>query len=80
MYIDRREVAEVYGGYGESPRIETGADGTFTFETILPGYEFQLWFEKGKKLFKQLDMKAPKYIVGKHGDEVRIGDVKLATE
>jgi RNA polymerase sigma factor (sigma-70 family) len=84
LHYARREVCEVSHVLdGDPERIGrclprqavTGADGTFRFDCLFPGFEFRLLFHKGKKQYGPDYEKAAKHTVAKHGDERKLGDV-----
>ncbi len=86
LHYARREVIEVSQVLdGEEGRIGsnrprqavTGPDGAFRFDTLFPGFEFRLLFQKGKKQYGPDYQKAPKHTVAKHGDERKLGDVTV---
>ncbi|MBO0700221.1 MAG: carboxypeptidase regulatory-like domain-containing protein, partial [Zavarzinella sp.] len=85
LHFARREVAEASEPLNpdNEPATRVGrreavtdADGRFRFDALFPGHEFRLTVQKGKKRFGPEYQKAPKYSVGKHGDELKLGDVK----
>jgi RNA polymerase sigma factor (sigma-70 family) len=86
LHYARREVCEVSHVLdGEESRIGrclprqavTGADGTFRFDGLFPGFEFRLLFQKGKKQYGPDYEKAAKRSIAKHGDERKLGDVTV---
>jgi RNA polymerase sigma factor (sigma-70 family) len=77
IHFDRREVEELYGGLNNRISATTDANGEFRFETILPGYEFRFLFTKGKTRFGPDYAKAAKHTIAKHGDRLKLGDLKL---
>ncbi len=86
LHYARREVIEVSQVLdGEEGRIGsnrprqavTGADGAFRFDTLFPGYEFRLTFQKGKKRYGPDYQKVAKHTVAKHGEERKLGDVTI---
>ncbi len=64
-------------GRNQPRRAVTEADGAFRFDTLFPGYEFRLTFQKGKKRYGPDYQKAAKHTVAKHGDERKLGDVTI---
>lgn len=77
LYFDRREVSELYGNLNENRKTETAADGTFAFDELLPGYEFRFQFHVGRKQYGPAYRQAPAFKILKHGDTLKMGDLKL---
>lgn len=77
LYFDRREVAEIYSGLNDNRRVVTGADGTFAFDELLPGYDFRFLFSVGRKPFGPEYRRAPAFKIDKHGETLGLGDLKL---
>ena len=61
----------------QSRQNVTGADGAFRFDSVFPGYEFRLLFQKGRKQYGPDYQKAAKHTVAKHGEERKLGDVTI---
>jgi RNA polymerase sigma factor (sigma-70 family) len=86
LHYLRREVNEVSHvldgredrmGRALPRQVVTGADGSFRFATLFPGFEFRLLFRKDNKWYGPDYEKAPKHSVAKHGDERKLGDVTV---
>src|SRR5262245_46300595 len=86
LYYTRREVSEVSEpltkDYTPAMRVAhreavTDANGEFRFDALFPGHEFRLLFYKGKKRLGPEYDKPPRYSIDKHGDALKLGDVKV---
>jgi protocatechuate 3,4-dioxygenase beta subunit len=86
LHYTRREVSELSRALaGEEgrirtrlpPQVVTGPGGELRFDTVFPGCEFRLTFQKGKKRYGPEYEKAPRHTVAKHGDELKLGDVPI---
>lgn len=75
VYFARRAVQEAFEALG--PDIVTDANGEFRIAPVFPGEEFRLLFRKGNKPVGPDYDKAGKHSVEKHGDTLKLGDVKL---
>ncbi|MDY3550972.1 sigma-70 family RNA polymerase sigma factor [Gemmata sp. JC717] len=77
LHFDRREVAEIYGPLNKHRAADTGADGTFAFDELLPGYDFRFTLNVGQRQFGPESHQAPAFRIEKHGDTLKVGDLKL---
>jgi RNA polymerase sigma factor (sigma-70 family) len=86
LYFTRREVTEACEplNVAYEPAMRTGrretttdANGEFRFDALFPVHEFRLIFSKGKKSFGPAYNKAPRHTLAKHGDTLKLGNVKV---
>jgi RNA polymerase sigma factor (sigma-70 family) len=56
--------------------VVTDAEGKFRIDTLVPGHGFRLRFSKGAKNYAPHPNRAPRHKVEKHGDTLKLGDVK----
>jgi hypothetical protein len=75
LYFARRAVQEAFEALGSE--IVTDANGEFRITPLFPGEEFRLLFRKGNKRVGPDYDKAGKHTAEKHGDTLKLGDVKL---
>ena len=52
-------------------------DGPASAARVFPGYEFRLTFQSGKRAIGPNYQDATKHTVAKHGDTLKLGDLKL---
>jgi hypothetical protein len=55
----------------------TGADGHFELSPLFPGQDFKLFFQTGENRYWPNIEDAPKCKIEKHGDTLKLGDIKL---
>jgi RNA polymerase sigma factor (sigma-70 family) len=76
LRFDHPTVAGVHDLLRWGQEVATGADGTFRIGTVLPGHGFRLGLSKGPKNYGPRPDLAPQHKVEKHGDTLKLGDVK----
>jgi protocatechuate 3,4-dioxygenase beta subunit len=86
LHYTRREVSEVAHALAREEgrigrrlpqQVVTGPGGDFRFDTLFPGCELRLTFQKGRKRYGPEYHKAPRHTVARHGDELKLGDVPI---
>ncbi len=74
---DNRPVQEASGGIRDGSAIGIDANGEFKVEGLFPGQAFRVFFHKGRTRFGPDYDKTPKRTVAKHGDTLKLGNLKL---
>jgi RNA polymerase sigma factor (sigma-70 family) len=74
LRFDHQTVAAVHDLLHWGKQVTTGADGTFRIGTVIPGHGFRLGLGKGPKQYGPQG--APQHQVKKHGDTLKLGDIK----
>lgn len=70
-----RPVQEAAGGIRTT--TTTDANGEFRVDGVFPGQEFQVFYHKGRMRFGPDYELAPKRALARHGDTLKLGDLKL---
>jgi RNA polymerase sigma factor (sigma-70 family) len=76
LRFDHPSVAGVFELLNMRKQVVTDTDGKFRIDTVLPGRHFRLGFSKGPKNYGPRPDLAPQHKVEKHGDTLKLGDVK----
>ncbi len=77
VFFERREATEAFNTLNATELVTTDANGEFRTDGLFPGQEFRLIFSKGNQRFGPDFQKLPKHKVEKHGDTLKLGDLKL---
>ena len=77
LTFSRREVTEAFNALKKLDSPTTDANGEFRIDTLFPDQEFRCTFSKGTKRFGPDFDKTPKHTIEKHGDTLKLGDLKL---
>jgi hypothetical protein len=76
LHFDHPTVASVHDLMHTWKQVTTDADGKFRIGTVLPGHGFRLGLSKGPKHYGPRPELAPQHQVKKHGDTLKLGDIK----
>ncbi len=77
VHFARRAAQEAFAVLTDKQFPTTNEKGEFRVDDLFPGEEFKLLFAQGQKRFGPDYDKAPKHTVEKHGETLKLGDVKL---
>ncbi len=77
VVFDHREVGNAFKALNKVEQLTTDADGRFRIDTLFPGQEFRLFFQKGQKRFGPDLGMAPKHTVARDNDTLDLGELKL---
>ncbi len=77
VVFDHREVSNAFDALNKADQLTTDSNGQFHVDTVFPGQQFRLFFQKGRKQFGPPFDKAPRYTVAKDNETLTIGELKL---